>query len=365
MGAPANNEWSVDQMLQYDAGSMGINLAGEVASGLGNGLLNLMFGGMAAERNAEINYRYNEMAAKNADKRQRALYADFMSPAARIRQLKEAGLSPSLFADGAGAGSMGMQQGAQGQGAAGVGLPTNLVNMKSLAELKLMQAQTRKTNAEANTEAGLNERGAEEVKNLLLQNGLTEVHTEYCRLQNQISALDLYIKENTKEGTINKINADAEAAATNAQRMIYDLISAQAKAAVDEATINAKIEEANLINQQIVKDILLKDSQIKLNAKQMNYITAQIEWLGTQALQGWSKLAIELARTDSYEDFVKGLNKYWQDQINIMTDQLEHTIHYDWTKLVTTIFDNGCARGADILMKLIPFGGSTPKITSP
>lgn len=47
--------------------------------------------------NRRLNYKYNEMAAENADKRTRALYNDIYSPKALLGQYAEAGLSPSLM----------------------------------------------------------------------------------------------------------------------------------------------------------------------------------------------------------------------------------------------------------------------------
>lgn len=87
---------------------------------------------MAAEQAAQDrkqNYMYGEMAADNADRRTRALYADLQSPAALMQQYKEAGLSPSAMAAGAGAG--GVSSGAHGTGASG---PTSAFMPMSLLE---------------------------------------------------------------------------------------------------------------------------------------------------------------------------------------------------------------------------------------
>lgn len=120
------------------------NLGSNVIGGAFNGLSSVLLG----KYNASLNYKYGEMAAEQADKRQRALYEDYLSPAARIMQLKEAGLSPSLFADGAGGGSMGLEQGAQGTGASGMGLPTGVISPESLAQIELLKSQTRKNDAQ-------------------------------------------------------------------------------------------------------------------------------------------------------------------------------------------------------------------------
>lgn len=102
------------------------------------------------------NYRYNEMAANNADERMRAMTADFWekynSPSAQLNNLKAAGLSPSmLFADGLGSG-VGGASATQGEGASGI--HPNIFGVKTLspmegAQLGLIAAQTDKTKAEA------------------------------------------------------------------------------------------------------------------------------------------------------------------------------------------------------------------------
>ena len=49
------------------------------------------------EQMALTNYQYGEKAADASDRRTRELYTDLYSPAAKVKQLKEAGLSPGLM----------------------------------------------------------------------------------------------------------------------------------------------------------------------------------------------------------------------------------------------------------------------------
>lgn len=107
----------------------------------------------AAERAREDrreNYKYGEMAADNADRRTRALYGDFYSPAALKRQYQEAGLSPSLMFGGTP--GQGGTSGAQGSGASGIQtqyMPLDIVNAAlGAAQIANIKAQTKKTEAE-------------------------------------------------------------------------------------------------------------------------------------------------------------------------------------------------------------------------
>ena len=113
------------------------------------------------EHAAKINYGYGEMAADSADARTRALYSSLYSPEAKVKQLKNAGLSVGLMYGQGGAGGTTSTSGAMGQGAGGQQAKQPLGILQS-AELGLMAAQAKKLNAEAdNLNAGTNKLGAE------------------------------------------------------------------------------------------------------------------------------------------------------------------------------------------------------------
>lgn len=110
----------------------------------------------AAEREAEArrqNYLYGELAAQNAHLRTMDLYNKLYSPKAQLQQLKDAGLSPSLFyGDG---GGISGQAGAQGTGASGVnpnvfGIPNaDLGNLAmNMAQIEQIRAATENTKAD-------------------------------------------------------------------------------------------------------------------------------------------------------------------------------------------------------------------------
>lgn len=112
-----------------------------------NNLLNFGFGNLTRANN----YKYNEMSADNADKRTRALYNDLYSPQAQLQQIKEAGLSPSLFY-GQASGISG-QAGAQGGGAAGPQTNAYAIDPMLASQIKLNEAQANNLDAKTrNTE---------------------------------------------------------------------------------------------------------------------------------------------------------------------------------------------------------------------
>ena len=105
---------------------------------------------IANEQAAELNYQYGEKAAENADARARAIYTDFNSPEARVKQLEAAGLSTSLMygSGGGGGGSAAATTASQGSGAGGQQGKTPQSAIEG-AQLGLMLAQIRNLNADA------------------------------------------------------------------------------------------------------------------------------------------------------------------------------------------------------------------------
>lgn len=117
-----------------------------IGANIGLGAMNNYWAGERAKEDREENYRYGELAAQNADMRTRALYNDFYSPEALMRQYKEAGMSPGMLLHGTpGQGGM---SGASATGAASVQTPFMPMSMLEGAQIKNIMAQTEKTKAE-------------------------------------------------------------------------------------------------------------------------------------------------------------------------------------------------------------------------
>ena len=93
------------------------------------------------------NAKYNELAAENADRRTRSLYNDLYSPQAQLQQIKNAGLSPSVFF-GSGAVGQSGQAGAQGNGAGNISPNVFGIDVEKAASIDLMKAQADNLNAD-------------------------------------------------------------------------------------------------------------------------------------------------------------------------------------------------------------------------
>lgn len=134
-----------------------------VAGGLAQSALNNHYQQQLTEKDRRENYYYGELAANSADRRTRALYNDFYSPEALLKQYKEAGLSPSMMFGGTpGQGGM---SGAQGSGASGIQTPYMPISILEGIQAANIAAQTAKTK--------------EETKNIAQDTKLKEIETEW------------------------------------------------------------------------------------------------------------------------------------------------------------------------------------------
>lgn len=151
------------------------------------------------------NFQYNEKAANAADERTRRLYSDLYSPKAQMQQLKETGLSPSIFASGGLAGKSGVS-GAQGQGAGGISPNVFAADPIGAA---VAASQIQKTKAEAKKLEG--ETNSIELKNSeqKYRNALLKYEEFTARISNEITT-NLVMNDNGVEKTIYDYATESE-----------------------------------------------------------------------------------------------------------------------------------------------------------
>ena len=178
----------------------------------------------------ERSYQYNEMAADNADKRTRNLYASFETPDAKKRMLEDAGFNPALVYGG-----MNGQVTSGAQGSGGSASASNLgkieapnvahifeiLNLKKDLDIK----EVTKRNIEADTrnkDADTTKKGAEvgkiksEIDLMAKQGKLTEVQVD--KINKEIDQIDTQIDEIVSRINLNRKQEDkidAEIAKTN------------------------------------------------------------------------------------------------------------------------------------------------------
>lgn len=171
---------------------LGIIAGGAVQAGL-SGVSNF-FGAQSASEARRENFKYNEMAANNADARTRSLYNDIYSPGAQLRQLEAAGMSPSVFYQGTG--SQGTS-GAQGAGTAGINTPYAPISMIEGAQIARMVAETE--NIKADTKLKESEKELTDVTTLVKNIERDFQSMNYFRNQNDYKMLTTRFEDENGE----------------------------------------------------------------------------------------------------------------------------------------------------------------------
>lgn len=265
------------------------------------------------------NYMYNEFAAENADKRTRALYSDLYSPAARMQQLKDAGLSPSLFYEGAGVGGS-TQQGAMGAGVSGISPQTYGITAADAAQFALLKAQ--KENIEADTDnkrMHLGEQAANiektyaEIGQIFADKGLKEAQTSLVSSQRITQELVNYVKEGTKDFDIKHAYYLMNKAKNDSDYSYYLAKKAGIEAYISDKTKETLIEQTRLQNAEILASIAEKDSNVRLNDTERENLINEID-ISQKQLQANIR-AIE-ASEKSNEIKEKEIQQEWDKFVN-------------------------------------------------
>lgn len=269
------------------AGSAAGSAAGGMYGAGISGILNILntainheLNNRSIEYTADLNYKYGEKAADNADRRTRALYNDLYSPQARLQQLKDAGLSAGLMYGTAGAGGTTSTAGAMGHGAGNQQAKANfldiLQNAAIQSEINRNNAEANKSNADArksNADAEVTEQtGTEEafakIAELQARAGNEKAQATFTELQSDFQDIQNEIAKETKDYQIELIDYQAEKMLHDSEKAYYESLSAKYNAEVDEETVNERIQQVALQNQNLMVDILVKQSEIGLNNAQ-------------------------------------------------------------------------------------------------
>lgn len=286
-------------------------MVGTILGIMGNAaasIINNRLAGQQAEKDRASNYRYNELAAQNADARTRALYNDFYSPEALLKQYKNAGLSPSLMFGGTpGQGGM---SGAQGNGANGLQTPYMPMSMLEAAQVANIEAQTKKTQAETDTIEGKNERGATEIaegqsriKTNLSQAGLNDAAANLTKAQEIGQKI---INETSYSKCIAEINYMQQLTSEALWRTFNQKIDYE----FNLDTYNKRVEILNQTYTDLFTSTLLKNSEIKLNNAQIGLINQKVSESISQVAQGWRSLELQKIDINNRKEIaLKNLNK--------------------------------------------------------
>lgn len=287
------------------------------------------------------NYLYGEMAAENADARTRALYNDFYSPQALMRQYREAGLSPSIMFGGTP--GQGGASGAQGTGASGLGTPYMPMSMIEGAEVANLMAQTEKTKAETATIEGTNARGEAEINKILVEAGATEASKHYTKALTTFQTIENEIAENTKQWKEEEIRGQANIALQNAEKAMWEAKNAKLEFDFQNETYKTRVEQEQNKTTKLAADIALSRQTKQLTFQQEKLIHNQIEKMWWDAAMKWQEFVLESSKVElSWNEFDKDWQKFCAE-MGLEYDKMEYDARKTLFQGVTDIIKTGAA----------------------
>ena len=269
----------------------------------------------AADRARAENFKYNEMAADAADKRQRQQFWDLYSIGSQMQQIKNAGLSPSLMYGGTPSPG-GSASGAQGAGGGNI-MPIranySLEGALLAAQIKNLDATAEKTKAETNTINGENARGIAEIQEILSNAGYNKAAEALAEANKDFQELQTFVGWQTAD-------SDIQTAARTAQKLLHDANKAYEEAV--QAGLKTKFDRETYDERvkQVGADLALTYAECALKSSQKEYTDTQKNALKEQILQRWVEIGIKYnemlingasqrASQRYLEDSIKAINK--------------------------------------------------------
>lgn len=301
---------------------------------LGNGIFGIFGAGLNAAMSSgaaneqwgnqlrlmDIQNRYNEQMAKNNQQRNKDLW-DYTNYENQKQHIKNAGLNPALMYGMGGGGGV-SANGAQGQGVTqptdrsvemGLkqqGLGLQLASIASQVDLNKSQAE--KNKAEADKIAGVDTDAQKAtIDNLIAQTSNEKVKKGLILGQIRVADAEEELKRNMADWTKDKADEtrwNIKSLQKGIDKLVEEINGMKLDNELKERTIDNKVKESSLTLQNLMSEILLKESQRKVNEEQAKAIPAQI-------LQGWEKLVKEgkalINQREQMEAYVQDvINRY-------------------------------------------------------
>lgn len=232
---------------------------------------------------AELNYNYGERSADNAMKRQEDMYNKYQSPEAKLRQIKDAGLSVGMLYSQGGASGIGqMQTGPKGQGASGqaatAGRSPNVMGMLEAraleSQVKVNDAQAKNIDADTEVKLGVDK----DLKEANIQSVLQGIKNQEViniglNLDNRFKEVTADIAESTADDVITTVNYNMKKVEKELRLLLGKIEGQDMDNQIKLATMNDVIKQASLENDQILAEIY---KTYRLTEAQINEINAHI-----------------------------------------------------------------------------------------
>lgn len=299
--------------------------------GLGTGILNNAWAEQRENNARRDNYYYNEMAANAADKRTRALYEDYYSANAQLNQLRQAGLSPSVFFGGQGASGMSSSpSGAAGAGANGISPNMHFIDPLTAAQIDNIKADTRKKNAETDTEIGTNDRGAAEIENILKVNKLTAAETAFRESQKLAQDIDNDINEQTAHWQVETIRNKTQIAFNQAQEVYYAWQNAELNLRLNEETFQTQVNKAQAELDLLITEEKLAQSNINLNKQQIATLKQEAQKMYYDMVLAYHHYYLDAKKLNLEIKECKNKWHAWTKEFNLELHKTGHEISQDY-----------------------------------
>lgn len=260
-----------------------------------------------APRQMELERRMMEMQQQN----QMEMWHD-TNYGAQMKEIKNAGLNPAMMYGMSGGG--GTTTGSSGGGAPQVkGTSTGTgsgggggaigMNLLTASQVKLMEAQARKLNVDADKAAGVDTENVKaDTGQKLANTGNVQADTVLKKVETNIANLELAIKNDTQGDVMDRIRWEAKRAYESMEQLRWD--NALSKEQFDDKVNMLKTELAgaalrNLLTKAGTENV---KADTKNKGAQNNLIQAETQSEIAKRLQGWRNL--------SYEEQKLELHKY-------------------------------------------------------
>lgn len=251
--------------------------------------------------NRFLNYKYNEKAAENADKRQRKQYMDLYSPQALMEQYKAAGLSPSLMMSG-GAPAVG-QSSAQGNQSAGISGPypsTTPIDPVAMAQIANINANTQKTKAE----------------------------TSNIEQQTIGQQLDNYITATNVNETVEQAKLTTAKLAAELQQTIAETANVQWETNFNTLTQNDQWQALKNKNTLMLEQVLTEQTNRKLTDREREHYDTIFDKWQMELYQKFVELDIKTWEVEYQNRWFENQAQYLENQINLCKDRLSFDKDY-------------------------------------
>lgn len=309
--------------------SSGINQVGNLTTTLANNALSQMY----FERNQASNYAYNEMAADNADDRQRAQWKDFYSPQAQIKNMREAGLSPSLIGGAPQPG--GHATGAMGNGANGPQQQVFPFSAIDFATIGNILADTQLKKAEAKNMESTSELTVAQIAKTYQETDNMKMYYNIMSVDHGLKEIQLRISKAGETHEIDRIISQANIDFYTSVKVQYEAESAQWKAKYDAATFETNVKQATAEYENIIADTASKWAGIELT-------NAQIESLAAHIAIDQYNAETNRMNAETQLDHLNAQIAQWAEQNGIAKDTLKHEKTKKWLEFSASIFGSIC-----------------------